>query len=114
MDFLDFPLQRIQRAPVLSASYNARLSEAYNFTPMNCIHPLIKLSNGRGEEWEGAKTQANRRRVMENRSVRGGTWDPHFMSIFFCNVNDANGRKPLIKGHEMEVKVCEEGSSDFL
>lgn len=51
---------------------------------------------------------------MENRSVRGGTWDPHFMSIFFCNVNNANGRKPLIKGHEMEVKVCEEGSSDFL
>ena len=42
LDFLDFPLQRIQRAPVLRASYNARLSGASTFTPMNCNSPRNK------------------------------------------------------------------------
>jgi len=56
VDFLDFSLQRIQRAPVLSTSYNARLSEGYTFTPMNCIHPLIKLSNG-GRSGRGQKSK---------------------------------------------------------
>ena len=42
LDFLDFPLQRIQRAPVLISSYNTRLSGAFTFTPMNCNSPLNK------------------------------------------------------------------------
>jgi len=36
---------------------------------------------------EGGKNPTNRRRVTENRSVRGGTWDPHFMSTFFATTN---------------------------
>lgn len=68
-----------------------------------------------GEGWKGAKTQANRRRVMENRSVRGGTWDPHFMSTFFLQYKRHKWEETTNKGgHELKVKVCEEGSSDFL
>ena len=69
-----------------------------------------------GEGWKGAKPKQIGGELWKiDKNCKG--WhmgSPFHEYFFFCNINDTNGRKPLIKGHELEVKVCKEGSSDFL